>query len=218
MPRCIQLGLYSTFASFSLAVFGVAGCATQTYPTLHEHRITLQPGDLEAGGIAFVTPSSATGQEQERQAVAFTFAEVLKRERPKMRVRTLAEVLGAVNEAGLANTYKRMYDEERDTGLLSREVLRRIGEITTSRYIAQLKLQGFSQGKQERFGALGLRIVDTQYAQVRVFLQIWDSNDGTIAWEGMQELRISSESISDQPVTLRSVLEHAALDLVARLP
>src|SRR5688572_5269901 len=159
------------FASAAL-LLAISGClGTQVYPNLQQHLISLRPGDLEASGIAFLTPSTVTGQEQEKQAVALTFADVMKRERQGLRVVTLAETLGAVNKAGLADDYKRMYDDYRDTGLLSREVLRRVSAATGARYLAQLKLQGFGQGAKERFGLLGLRIVQTQYADLRLFLQ-----------------------------------------------
>jgi len=200
-------------------IFALAGCqSTQIYPSLQEHRISLRPGDLDASGIAFITPSTVTGQGQEKQAVAFTFAEVIKRDRQSLRVVTLAETLGAVNKAGLADAYKRMYDDYRDTGLLSQDVLKQIGAATGARYLAQLKLQGFSQGSKERFGALGFRIVETQFAHVRLFFQIWDSTDGSIAWEGMQEMRISQESMTEEPVMQRTVLERTAHDLIAKLP
>jgi len=200
-------------------ILALAGCqGTQIYPSLQEHRISLRPGDLEASGIAFITPSTVTGQEQEKQAVAFTFAEVIKRDRQSLRVVTLAETLGAVNKAGLADAYKRMYDDYRDTGLLSQDVLKQIGAATGARYLAKLKLQGFSQGSKERFGALGFRIVETQFAHVRLFFQIWDSTDGSIAWEGMQEMRISQESMTEEPVMQRTVLERTAHDLIAKLP
>ncbi len=200
-------------------ILSLAGCgSTQIYPSLQEHRISLRPGDLEASGIAFLTPSTVTGQEQEKQAVAFTFADVIKHERQGLRVVTLAETLGAINKSGLADAYKRMYDDYRDTGLLSGIVLKQIGAATGARYLAQLKLQGFGQGAKERFGTLGLRIVETQYAHVRLFFQIWDSSDGTIAWEGMQEMRISQESVTEEPVMLRTMLERTAHDLIAKLP
>jgi hypothetical protein len=205
----------------ALAVLGLAlaGCAsTQIYPTLQEQRISLQPGDLESGGIAFITPSTVTGQEQEKQAVALSFAEVLKQERPRMRVATLAETLGAINKTGLADAYKRMYDDYRDTGLFSAEALKRVGEATGARYIAQLKLQGFEQGSRDRFGILGIRIVETKYAHIRLFLQIWDSRAGGIAWEGMQEMRHSHDTMSEEPIMQRTVLERTARDLIARLP
>lgn len=200
-------------------IIALAGCqSTQVNPSLQEHRISLRPGDLNASGIAFLTPSTVTGQEQEKQAVAFTFADVIKRDRQGMRVVTLAETLSAVNKAGLADAYKRMYDDYRDTGLLSGDVLKRIGAATGARYLAQLKLQGFLQGAKERFGALGLRVVETQYAHVRLFFQIWDSSDGSIAWEGMQEMRISHEVVTEDPIMQRTVLERTAQDLIARLP
>jgi hypothetical protein len=144
-------------------VLAFPGCSTQVYPSLQQQPISLRAGDLESGGIAFITPSTVTGQEQEKQAVALTFSDVLRSERKDLRVVTLAETLGALNKAGLADEYKQMYDDYRDTGLLARQVLRRVGEATGARYLVQLKLQGFGQGSKERWGIFGLRIVETQY-------------------------------------------------------
>jgi hypothetical protein len=203
-----------------LAIALLTGCSTEPvyYPTVREQVISLRKGDLETAGIAFITPSTVTGQEQEKEAVALTFTDVLKTERPKLKVSTLAETLGAVNKAGLADAYKRMYEEYRDTGLFSADVLRRVGVATRARYIGQLKLQAFSQSSKGRFGFLGLRLVETQYADVRLFFQIWDSRDGSIAWEAMQELRIARESTTEEPVMLRKILEHSARELIAKLP
>jgi hypothetical protein len=198
----------------------VAGCSTEPvyYPTLQEQAISLRKGDLEADGIAFITPSTITGQEQEKEAVALTFTDVLKSRRPALRVSTLAETLGAVNKAGLADSYKRMYEEYRDTGLFSADTLRRVGAATGLRYVGQLKLQAFNEGSKNRFGFLGLRLIETQYADVRLFFQVWDSRDGSIAWEAMQELRIVRETMTEEPVMLRKVLEHSAREIIARLP
>jgi len=197
----------------------ISGCfGTQIYPTLEERVISLRAGDLETEGLAFITPSTVTGQEEEKQAVALTFAEVLKRERPKVRVVALSETLGAINKAGLADAYKRMYVDYRDTGLFNRDTLKKISAATGARYIAQLKLQQFSQGEKERFGILGLRIVMTKFAGIRLFFQIWDSHDGTIAWEGTQETLYSLDTTTEEPVTFRTVLERTATDLIAKLP
>jgi len=205
--------------ALAVLCLALAGCAsTQIYPTLQEQRISLSPGDLEAGGVAFITPSTVTGQEQETQGVALTFAQVLKAERPALRVVTLAEALGAVNRAGLAEAYKQMYNDYRDTGLFSGEVLRKVGGATGARYVVQLKLQLFEQGSRDRFGVLGIRIVETKYAHIRLFLQVWDSRDSTIAWEGMQEMRQAHDTVTEEPIMQRTVLERTARDLIARLP
>jgi hypothetical protein len=201
-------------------LLAVGGCSwsPQYFPTQQEQVISLRKGDLESAGVAFITPSTVTGQEEEKQAVALTFAEVLKMERPALKVATLAETLGAVNRAGLADGYRAMYEHYRDTGLFPAPVLQRVGNAVAARYLVQLKLQGFSQSAKNRFGLLGLRLVETQYADLRLFLQVWDSAEGRIAWEAMQELRISVDTTSEQPVMLRKLLERSAHDLVAKLP
>jgi hypothetical protein len=204
------------FAALLLA----SGCSTSPhfYPTFQQQSISLGAGQLETGGLAFITPSTVTGQEQEKQGVALTFADVMKAQRPGVKVVTLAETLGALNRVGLADDYRHMYEHYGDTGLFPDNVLRQIGQAAGARYLAQLKLQGFSQGSKSRFGIFGLRLVETQYADVRVFLQIWDSRDGSIAWEAMQELRISLDSTRDEPVMLRELLKRSAHDLISRLP
>lgn len=205
----------------ALAVAALAaGCSLKPvhYQTLNERVVTLGKGDLESAGIAFITPSTVTGQEQEKQTVALTFADVMATERPRVKVVTLAETLSAVNRTGLVDAYRRMYEDYRDTALLPADVLRRLGASTGARYIGQLKLQGFSQNSKNRLGILGLRIIDTQLGDVRLYFQIWDSRDGSIAWEGMQELRIAMDTTKESPVTLRELLERSAHDLIAKLP
>jgi hypothetical protein len=188
------------------------------YPKVQDQVISLRKGDLESAGIAFITPSTVTGQEQEKEAVALTFTDVLKAERAQLKVSTLAETLGAINRAGLAETYKRMYDDYRDSGLFPAEALRRVGTATGMRYVAQLKLQSFREDSKGRFGFLGLRLVETQYADVRLYLTVWDSRDGSVAWEAMQELRMSRENTTEEPLMLRRVLERSAHELIAKLP
>jgi hypothetical protein len=197
-----------------------AGCSTPPvyYATLNTQPISLKAGDLESGGVAFITPSTVTGQEQEKQTIALAYADVLKRERPKLTVVSLAETLGAVNKAKLVEPYRRMYDDYRDTALFPADVLKRVSEATGARYLAQLKLQGFSQGSKGRFGVLGFRVSETVIGDVRLYLQIWDARDGTIAWEGTQELRIATDSTTQEPVSLRDLVERSAKDLVAKLP
>lgn len=192
--------------------------AVQVYPKLQDQNISLGQADLAAHGIAFITPSTVTGQEEEKQAVALIFAKVFREQRPQVHVVALAEALNAVNRAGLADAYKQMYNDYRDTGLFKRDILGQVGTITGARFIAQIKLQGFSQGAKERFGAFGFRILETRLANVRVFFQVWDSRDGTIAWEGMQEMVYSWERITEEPVTIQMALERTAHDLISRIP
>jgi len=198
----------------------LAGCVggLQIYPTVQQRSITLKAGDLEAHGIGFLTPSAATGQEEEKQAIALVFAEVMQQKRPAIRVVPLAETLGVVNKNGLADAYIRMYNDYRESGLLRHEILQQVGKATGVRYMAQIKVQGFGQSAKERFGMLGFRIVETKTAGVRLFFQIWDSRDGTVAWEATQELHYSYDTTSERQLTLPQVVGRAAEDLVSKLP
>jgi hypothetical protein len=197
----------------------LSGCSTvQVFPTSTSRAFSLAPGDLKAHGIAFITPSTATGREEEKQAVAFLFADTMMRNRADVRVVSLPETLSAINRENLAGDYKRMYDDYRDTGLFKRDILERVGQVTGTRYIAQIKLQEFSEGSKERFGALGFRIVETRYARVRLFFQVWDSSNGTIVWEGLEEILYAHERISEEPVTYQKAVARTAQELVGRLP
>jgi hypothetical protein len=197
----------------------LAGCfSAQIYPTLQQRGISLRPGDLETYGIGFITPSAATGQEEERQAVALVFAEVMEKERKRIRVVPLAQTLGAVNKSGLAEAYSRMYNDYRDTGLLKRDILQQVGAVIGVRYVAQIKVQSFGQGSRERFGMFGFRLVETKTAGMRLFFQIWDCSDGTVAWEAAQELHYAYDTVTEEQLTLPKVAGRAAQDLVAKLP
>ena len=86
------------------------------------------------------------------------------------------------------------------------------------RYLAQLKLGAFRQESKDRFGLFGLRVVETKTSTIRLFLQIWDSKDGSVAWEGAQESTVSRESMAEDNVSLKRIVQESARDLVSHLP
>jgi len=180
--------------------------------------IALGPKDLQTYGVAFITPSTVTGQEEEKQAVALAFTEILAKTRPEIRCVTLPETLNAVNRAGISVDYKGMFVDYRDTGIFKRDTLQKIGTATNTRYVAQMKLANFIQGSHTRLGIFGLRILDTKYAKIRLFLQIWDTRNGAIAWESLCEMQYAVEAFKEKAVTLHMVMEKASEDLIARLP
>jgi hypothetical protein len=190
----------------------------QVHDTDQNRSISLKAEDLSSHGLAFITPSTVTGQEEEKQEVAFTFTEVLRKVRPKILCLSLSETLNAINRAGLSEEYKRMYVDYRDTGIFNRDILKKVGEATKTRYVAQLKLMSFSQGSDNRFGVLGMRLIDTKFADLRLFFQIWNTEDGTIAWESVKEIHYAIDRVTEKPVTQRVIIEKAARDIVSKLP
>lgn len=196
----------------------LVGCTPQISSKASHNQLSLKAHELQEGGIAFITPSTVTGQEEEKQAVAFVFASTLINERPDLTIIPLSETLSTINRAGLTNEYKQMFQEYKDTGIFSKQTLSRIAEASGVRYLAQLKLAGFSQRSANRFGIFGLRMIETKSATVRLFFQLWDGSVGVITWEGVQELNWSEEKISESPITLQTIMDKAAKDIAARLP
>lgn len=206
---CLAVGL-------ALALTGCAGPQTQVTLLTSENHI--KAPELQDKGLAFITSSSITGQEQDKQAMAMNFANVMQRTRPQMRIISQADTLSAINRAGLSNDYRKMLEDYAVTGILNRQALQDVARVTGVRYVAQLKLSGFKQEAKGRWSALGVRLVETHLTVLRLFLQIWDSEDGSIVWEGGSELTSAHDAMSESTVTFKSAIEEAAQSLVARLP
>jgi hypothetical protein len=214
-PHHSKLRILTAIASAILCL----GCAIpQTYNSEQYRTFSLTSDDLSRHGLAFITPSTVTGQEEEKQAVAFTFSEVLYNERPDIPIRTLPQTLTAVNKAGLEEQYTQMFEDYRNTSLFKKASLKEVADATGMRYLGQLKLSGFQQGSDGRLSVFGLRVIDTKEASIRLFFQIWDSTDGSIVWEGVDELQYSMDTATEETVTLKKVLEKASKHLVADLP
>lgn len=207
------------FALGILAAVALPGCSTQQMQATTQVRTSnLSASSLKDAGIAFIIPSSVTGQEEDRETLALGFVEALRQARPELKVTPLATVLSAINKGGFAGEYRHMLEDYRLTGILDRETLQRIAAASGSRFVAQLKLAGFRQNSAGRWGFLGVRLIETRSANLRIFLQIWDSADGSIAWEGSQELTLAHESAQEDNVSFRNAVEESARQLVARLP
>jgi hypothetical protein len=198
----------------------VSGCSTtlQVYSAPEHETRNLTQQDLRDGGIAFLTPSTVTGQEEDKQALAYVFAATLKSRRPDVKLVPLSETIGAVNRAGLAESYRTMYHDYRDTAVFDGRTMRQVAQAAGARYLAQLKLANTQQGARGRWSFLGLTILNTQYANMRLFMQVWDSRDGSIAWEGADEVTLAMDTGLEQPIAFRAVAERAAQDLIGRLP
>jgi hypothetical protein len=200
-------------------LLAAAGCSSgQLVYNVDHTGLRLGPTDLETDGIGFLTPAAGTGREADKQALAQSFANELERVRPGVAVRGLAEVLNSVNTANLDQQYKAMYRDYLQTGILDADVLAEVGQISEVRYLAQLSLAGFTQGNRSRLSLFGLRIFDTKQGSLRIFLQIWDAQSGTVVWEGSGELNYAYDTGRENPVTFAELCRLTAEQLFARLP
>jgi hypothetical protein len=201
------------------AVLFVVGCSTQgeTRSASKVNAPLLGPGMLEEHGLAFLTPTTGPDFHQDKHALALVFAATLGEMRPAVRIVPLAQTLGAVNRAGLIQNYQRMYQGFEATGALERDALGKLRGVTGARYFVLLQLGDFNQsGAASTSTARQSR--SSPMAQIRLFAQIWDSIDGTIAWEGIDEVSSAANAGSGSGANFTSLVERAARDLAVRLP
>jgi hypothetical protein len=157
------------------------------------------------------------GQEQDRQSVAFLFARVLEEERPDVPVLSLAETLGEINNAGMHDEYRQMFEYYEDTGILPAASLKKISDITGQRYIAMLQMAAYTNNSSGRVRVFGVRFIVTKSATLRLFNQIWDSETGKIAWEANQEMTVSYETAAETGrICCQGPRDHAAAYLPGR--
>jgi hypothetical protein len=201
-----------------LSLLAACSGSPQVQRALDYEDFSLAPGDLATHGLAFVTPSSITGHEQDRQTVAFVFAKVLREERPEIPVVTLAETLSDINAAGMADEYRDMLNHMDATGVLPGDGLAKIRQVTGARYVVMLKLASFQSESSRRFGFFSMRLVTTRIATLRLFYQIWDTETAAIAWEANQEMTLAFDTVKEEMVTFESMVTHIARDLIARMP
>jgi hypothetical protein len=196
----------------------LSACASSIMHTSEDHQnFSITPDSLSQDGIAFITPSTITGREQDRQSLALTFAEVFRETRPDARIVTLPETIAALNRSGLRHDYEAMLNNYAKTGIFDPDSLRKVGDATGARYLAQLKLASFTQDTDTRFNLLGYRLLETKRASIRIFLQVWDSETGNIAWEGYQEMSFSNDTYSEEGVTFRGIAREIAADMIAMI-
>jgi len=209
-------------ATLAALIVLVAACSTLqengTLTIAARRADSLNADDLTKFGIAFVTPLTVTGQEQDRASLALIFSQVLQQMRPGVHVVPLTETLSDINRAGLADDYKRFMANYHGGELLDKNSLKQISQATGVRYVAELKMASFLQESEDRFGILGLHVVDTKKSSIRLSLQIWNSEDGSIAWEGAHELYRARETVRAKPIPFREIVEASARKLVAEIP
>ncbi|VAX12933.1 hypothetical protein MNBD_GAMMA24-1534, partial [hydrothermal vent metagenome] len=55
-------------------------------------------------------------------------------------------------------------------------------------------------------------------ANLRVFLQIWDSQEGSIVWEGLEELNLSTDTFTEKVINFNDIARQSARELLEHIP
>lgn len=168
-------------------------------------------------GILTATGAERAGNEYKRLLVEFVEM-VLKKERPDILIIPYWETLGVINEAGLSDEYARMIGDYTVTGILHKDILKRLGRAAGVKYFIQPRLVTFSKGASGRFGAGGLSILKTYDTSIKVYCELWDIETGQIVWVGVGEAQMIREHYKAKPIPFEDVALEAITKLVSQFP
>jgi hypothetical protein len=172
---------------------------------------------LDGTKIGFITPNSGNLLE-DHWVVLDLLAKTLQEERKETEVVLPAQSLSFLNQAGLAKEYNEAIKDFQITGVLDQEILGKIHEVMGVQYLVYLSLNSFNQYPSTRLSTLGLRLIDSQTATLRLFVRIIQTSQGRIVWEGSAEGIITREDFRARPISLNELGQLACQKLVEDLP
>ncbi len=118
----------------------------------------------------------------------------------------------------MAREYNEAIKDFQITGVLDQKILTKIHEVMGVQYLVYLSLNSFNQYPSTRLSTLGLRLIDSQTATLRLFVRIIQASQGRIVWEGSAEGIITREDFRARPITLNEFGQLACQKLVEDLP
>lgn len=208
--------LILTVGLIFMSLLGCTGAFKQAYFLVDE---SLRDPDFHLKGVrmAFVTLGSEDKSE-DRWILLDVFAKTIQEKRKGMEVLLPGQSLSLINQAGMAKEYNETIKDYQTSGIFEKKILEKLGGVLKAQYLARLSLVSFDQYSSTRFSFLGLRTVESQLAKMRLFAQIWKTNEGKIVWEGSGEGIITRERFRARPVGFHELARLACEKLVEKLP
>jgi len=167
-------------------------------------------------------PSAAiefdSSQELYRETLAGLLAAALAKDPNSPAIVPLDEVQSSINRSGLWSDVLLMYTEYRNSSVLRKDVLNKLGQALQARYVLLPKLLHFQQEVFDRATILGVSFLRTRQSTVDIHAQIWDTQSGEVVWQGVGEGSDVSEVVRGRPVSFTSVAQSACESLASRMP
>ena len=113
---------------------------------------SFDPFSLQHEQVAVLNAVVGFGLEGYSQQVSRSLSVAVKESYPSMKMIPAHETLSRINRDGLAEDYAAMVSNYMASGILDRDMLRKIGQATGARYVFQPGLAAFSQSMSGRFG------------------------------------------------------------------
>ena len=194
-----------------MAIF-VTGCASSLYgwqvrTSSMPMPPSFQPAFLEQHTVALfgaIAPPALRGSEV---ALSYALNQILQKVSPTWKVMSPQELTKRINRQGLAGEYTKMRADFEISHILDGGMLRKIASALGVRYVFQPHLAAFSQTMTDRwkFPPIDLRMMQTRSSNMRISLQLWDTETGEIVWASIGETTMQNEAVSQDPVYFEDI-------------
>ncbi|HKD48774.1 MAG TPA: hypothetical protein VKB67_13895 [Rhizomicrobium sp.] len=195
-----------------------AGCSTpylsDTYATSTPKLEPFDASELARSPVAvlpFVSPDSLQGFSPTlSQALSAALIEVA----PPIREISTDQTLNLLTDQGLATEYTDLRSGFARNGILERQRLQRIGAELGSRYVLLPGLAQFEESILDKFEVAGWKFIRNRVTTLRLWLQLWDTQNGHIVWESSGEITVATVFLSPKQTV---ALEETAKKLFVRM-
>ena len=134
---------------------------------------------------------------------------------PPIRGIAAHETLNMLIQQGLGAEYSTLIASFGRGGILEREPLQRIGSALSSRYVLLPGLAEFNQVIIDRLSIYGWNIIQSRVTTLRLWLQLWETQTGTILWESSGEVTMATKLLrSEQTVPLDEIAQKLWLRMI----
>jgi len=128
------------------------------------------------------------------------------------------QTMSLINKNNMTGVYASLLKEYRETSILNKKPAAKIASITKSRYLMLPVLVNRETYRDTRLSFFGLKVAETREAELRLFLQIWDSTTGDLVWQGTGSATVATDYVLSIPVLTEEVARRIWRDLVPKIP
>ena len=193
--------------SLVLIIALATGCSSSIYgwqvrTNSAEFAPSFDPGRLTQEPVAVFGALTMPGLRGNEVGLDFMLAQVLHKVAPQIQVISPQRSMSKINEQGLASEYTQMRADAEQSHILSRESLKKLGAAMGVRYVFQPRLAAFTQTMYDRwtFPGFGVLLVQVRTSNLRISLQLWNTETGELLWASRAEGTMQSEAVSKDPV------------------
>jgi len=185
----------------------VTGCSSSIYgwqvrTSSAEFAPSFDPGRLTQEPAAVFGALTMPGLRGNEVGLDFMLAQVLHKVAPQIQMISPQRSMSKINEQGLASEYTQMRADAEQSHILSRESLKKLGAVMGVRYVFQPRLAAFTQTMYDRwtFPGFGVLLTQVRTSNLRISLQLWNTETGELLWASRAEGTMQSEAVSKDPV------------------